>query len=38
VIPGLTETSLVPLAIEASETDASTVYSGLAHRAAARAS
>jgi D-alanine-D-alanine ligase len=37
VIPGLTETSLVPLAIEASGTDASTVYSGLAHAAAARA-
>ncbi len=38
VIPGLTETSLVPLAIEASGTDASTIYSGLVHAAAARAS
>ncbi|WP_448006880.1 D-alanine--D-alanine ligase family protein [Agromyces bauzanensis] len=38
VIPGLTETSLVPLAIEASQTDASAVYSGLVHAAAARAS
>lgn len=36
VIPGLTETSLVPLAIEASGTDASSVYSGLVHAAAAR--
>ncbi|WP_448811929.1 D-alanine--D-alanine ligase family protein [Agromyces bauzanensis] len=38
VIPGLTETSLVPLAIEASGTDASTVYSGLVRAAAARTS
>lgn len=37
VIPGLTETSLVPLAIEASGTDAATVYSGLVRAAAARA-
>jgi D-alanine-D-alanine ligase len=37
VIPGLTETSLVPLAIEASGTDAATVYSGLVEVAAARA-
>jgi len=37
VIPGLTETSLVPLAIEASGTDAPTVYSGLVAVAAARA-
>ena len=37
VIPGLTETSLVPLAIEASGTDAPTVYSGLVEVAAARA-
>lgn len=36
VIPGLTETSLVPLAIEASDTDAATVYSGLVRTAAAR--
>jgi D-alanine-D-alanine ligase len=38
VIPGLTETSLVPLAIEASGTDAPTVYGGLVRSAAARAS
>lgn len=37
VLPGLTETSLVPLAIEAFGTDASTVYSGLVHAAVARA-
>ena len=37
VIPGLTETSLVPLAIEASDTDAPTVYGGLVRAAAARA-
>ncbi|WP_026482033.1 D-alanine--D-alanine ligase family protein [Agromyces subbeticus] len=37
VIPGLTETSLVPLAIEASGTDASTLYSSLVHAAHARA-
>jgi len=37
VIPGLTETSLVPLAIEASGTDAATIYSGLVKAAAARA-
>lgn len=37
VIPGLTETSLVPLAIEASGTDAATVYSGLVRIAASRA-
>lgn len=36
VIPGLTETSLVPLAIEASGTDAATVYSALVRAAAAR--
>ncbi len=36
VIPGLTETSLVPLAIEASGTDAAAVYSGLVHVAASR--
>ena len=36
VIPGLTETSLVPLAIEASGTDASTVYSALARSAHSR--
>lgn len=36
VIPGLTETSLVPLAIEASGTDAASVYSGLVRAAAAR--
>jgi D-alanine-D-alanine ligase len=36
VIPGLTETSLVPLAIEASETDAASVYSGLVRAAAVR--
>ena len=37
VIPGLTETSLLPLAIEASGTDAATIYSGLVKAAAARA-
>jgi D-alanine-D-alanine ligase len=37
VIPGLTETSLVPLAIEASGTDAASVYSGLVRAAALRA-
>lgn len=37
VIPGLTETSLLPLAIEASGTNASTVYSGLVRAASARA-
>ncbi len=37
VIPGLTETSLLPLAIEASGTRASTVYSGLVRAASARA-
>jgi D-alanine-D-alanine ligase len=36
VIPGLTETSLVPLAIEASGTDASTFYGSLARAAHAR--
>ena len=36
VIPGLTETSLVPLAIEASGTDAAAVYSGLVHVASSR--
>ena len=36
VIPGLTETSLVPLAIEASGTDASSVYGGLVRAAAER--
>ncbi|MDR6905839.1 D-alanine-D-alanine ligase [Agromyces sp. 3263] len=36
VIPGLTETSLLPLAIEASGTSASTVYSGLVRAASAR--
>jgi D-alanine-D-alanine ligase len=36
VIPGLTETSLVPLAIQASSTDAATLYSGLVRAAAAR--
>ncbi|MDQ0894063.1 D-alanine--D-alanine ligase family protein [Agromyces ramosus] len=36
VLPGLTETSLVPLAIEASGTDAATVYSALARAAFAR--
>lgn len=36
VIPGLTETSLVPLAIEASGTDASTIYSRLVTAAAER--
>ncbi|WP_435520827.1 D-alanine--D-alanine ligase family protein [Agromyces larvae] len=36
VVPGLTETSLVPLAIEASGTDASRLYDGLIRRAAAR--
>jgi D-alanine-D-alanine ligase len=38
VIPGLTETSLVPLAIQASRTDAATVYGGLVRTAAARTS
>jgi D-alanine-D-alanine ligase len=33
VVPGLTETSLVPLAIEASGSDAATVYSALARAA-----
>ena len=37
VMPGLTETSLVPLAIEASGTSAPTVYDGLVRSAAARA-
>ncbi|GAA1957502.1 D-alanine--D-alanine ligase family protein [Agromyces allii] len=37
VLPGLTETSLVPLAIEASATNAAAVYSGLVHAAVARA-
>lgn len=37
VIPGLTETSLVPLAIAASDTDAATVYGALVRAAAARA-
>ena len=36
VIPGLTETSSVPLAIEASGTDAATVYDSLARAALAR--
>ena len=36
VLPGLTETSLVPLAIEASGTDAATVYDGLVRSAIAR--
>lgn len=36
VLPGLTETSLVPLAIEASGTDAPTVYDGLVRSAIAR--
>jgi D-alanine-D-alanine ligase len=36
VIPGLTETSLLPLAIEASGTDAGSVYSGLVRAASAR--
>ncbi|QEO14525.1 D-alanine--D-alanine ligase [Agromyces intestinalis] len=36
VVPGLTETSLVPLAIEASGADASTLYDGLIRRAVAR--
>jgi D-alanine-D-alanine ligase len=36
VIPGLTETSLLPLAIEASGTDAGTVYSGLVRAASER--
>lgn len=36
VLPGLTETSLVPLAIEASGTDAATVYDGLVRSAVAR--
>ncbi|WP_188743594.1 D-alanine--D-alanine ligase family protein [Agromyces bauzanensis] len=38
VIPGLTETSLVPLAIEASQTNAAAVYNGLVHAAVARVS
>jgi D-alanine-D-alanine ligase len=38
VLPGLTETSLVPLAIEASETDASAVYDSLVQAAVARVS
>ncbi|MGR0218820.1 D-alanine--D-alanine ligase family protein [Agromyces sp. ZXT2-6] len=37
VLPGLTETSLLPLAIEASDTDAATVYDGLVRSAVARA-
>ena len=37
VIPGLTETSLLPLAIEASGTSAPTLYGGLVRSAAARA-
>lgn len=36
VLPGLTETSLVPLAIEASETDAAAVYDSLVRGAVAR--
>jgi D-alanine-D-alanine ligase len=36
VLPGLTETSLVPLAIEASDTDAPAVYDSLVRGAAAR--
>ncbi|WP_350348362.1 D-alanine--D-alanine ligase [Agromyces sp. G08B096] len=36
VVPGLTETSLVPLAIEASGRTAAEVYDGLVRRAAAR--
>jgi D-alanine-D-alanine ligase len=36
VLPGLTETSLVPLAIEASETDAAAVYDSLIRAAVAR--
>ncbi|MET4159088.1 D-alanine--D-alanine ligase [Agromyces sp. PvR057] len=36
VLPGLTETSLVPLAIDAFGTDAATVYSGLVQAALAR--
>lgn len=36
VLPGLTETSLVPLAIEASGTDASEFYDGLVRTAARR--
>ena len=38
VLPGLTETSLVPLAIEASETDGSAVYDSLVRGAVARTS
>lgn len=38
VLPGLTETSLVPLAIEASETEASAVYDSLVRGAVARTS
>ncbi|WP_438853386.1 D-alanine--D-alanine ligase family protein [Agromyces sp. M3QZ16-3] len=36
VLPGLTETSLVPLAIEASDTDAASVYDGLVRTAVRR--
>ncbi|MEV1128617.1 D-alanine--D-alanine ligase [Agromyces sp. NPDC049794] len=36
VIPGLTETSLVPLAIEASQSDASAIYDGLVRAVASR--
>lgn len=36
VIPGLTETSLVPLAIDASQTDASAIYDGLVRAVASR--
>jgi D-alanine-D-alanine ligase len=36
VMPGLTETSLLPLAIDASETNAADVYSGLVRAAIAR--
>lgn len=36
VLPGLTETSLVPLAIEASKTDAAAVYDSLVRGAVAR--
>ncbi|MDR5699312.1 D-alanine--D-alanine ligase [Agromyces sp. LY-1074] len=36
VVPGLTETSLVPLAIEAAEQDASAIYDALVRQAAAR--
>lgn len=37
VVPGLTETSLVPLAIAASDTDAAAVYGALVNAAASRA-